>query len=44
VGAKLGPSLQERYVKLVGARDLSRLKDKTFFWGVGQRGKKKLTL
>jgi len=29
VGAKLGSSLQKRFVKLVGARGLSRLKNKT---------------
>lgn len=38
MGAKLGPSLQEGYVKLVGARGHSRLKDKTLG---GKEAKKK---
>jgi len=40
VGVKLGSSLQEKYVKLLGARGLSRLKDKT----LGGKETKKLAL
>jgi hypothetical protein len=39
VGAKHGSSLKETYVKLVGARNLSRLKDKK----LGSKGLKKKT-